>query len=350
MREAYRKLARIALVLIYLVIIAGAVVRMTGSGMGCPDWPRCFGYWIPPTEESQLLWEPQHPYKEGQVIIREESLKVAQKDLTSGISYDPSNWRTYEAHDHAVFNKWHTWIEYINRLLGALAGIPILLMAVVSIFFRKEQPRVTVLSWLLLFAMGFQAWLGKVVVDSNLVPYKITIHMVMALVIVALLLYLLYLVQKERAHNETSDRLFNNILILTVFLTLVQIVMGTQVRQFVDGQVELVGYERRDLWLSNPSVVFHAHRTFSVVVLVLNGYLFSRNRKKDLALNKINWVMVLLLIEVLTGILMYYADFPFGSQPLHLVMAALIFGVQFYLLLETKVFDDAAARGVPQER
>ena len=67
MKNLYRPFLILSLVLVYLVIFAGAIVRMTGSGMGCPDWPKCFGYLIPPTERAQLNWKPNHQYKNGQV-------------------------------------------------------------------------------------------------------------------------------------------------------------------------------------------------------------------------------------------------------------------------------------------
>ena len=83
-KKLFRKTAKTALVLVYLVIVAGAVVRMTGSGMGCPDWPKCFGYYIPPTELADLQFKPNQAYKKGVVIIVDESLQVAKKDFTSG--------------------------------------------------------------------------------------------------------------------------------------------------------------------------------------------------------------------------------------------------------------------------
>ena len=77
-----------ALLSVYLVILAGAVVRMTGSGMGCPDWPKCFGYLIPPTERSQLDWQPNKNYEKGNVIILDNTLQVATQTFESGKTID----------------------------------------------------------------------------------------------------------------------------------------------------------------------------------------------------------------------------------------------------------------------
>ncbi len=90
MQQRFRKLAKISLVFVYLVIAAGAIVRMTGSGMGCPDWPKCFGYYIPPTEASQLQWQPDREFRKGQVIILDETLQVAQTDFRSDIKIQPA--------------------------------------------------------------------------------------------------------------------------------------------------------------------------------------------------------------------------------------------------------------------
>ncbi|MCX2720474.1 COX15/CtaA family protein [Lentiprolixibacter aurantiacus] len=333
MKKMYRRLAKTSLILVYLVILAGAVVRMTGSGMGCPDWPKCFGYLIPPTEESELIWAPGSDYEKGQVIIREEQLWVAQLDFTSGESYNAGNWAVYDKHDYAVFNVFHTWTEFINRLLGALAGFATLLLAISSFGYWKEQKFITGLSVLVVFAMGFQAWLGATVVYSVLEPVKITVHMVMALAIVALLLFLIHKTGKHRHERRIGKNLRGLVLVAMVF-TMVQIVLGTQVRQLVDEQIELLGETAKDLWLAAPTMPFYIHRSFSILVLLLNAYLAYRIFRDKLGFSKINWVLALLLAEAITGIIMYYLNFPFSSQPLHLFLATVLFGVQFFLVLE----------------
>lgn len=329
----FQKTAKTALVLVYLVIVAGAVVRMTGSGMGCPDWPKCFGYYIPPTDVETLHWKLNKSFQKGQVIIKDESLQVAKVDFTTSEIYDSNNWNAYTKHDYAIFNVWHTWIEYINRLLGALAGLATVVLAILSFRFWKVNKIITLLSWLVVLGMGFQAWLGATVVYSVLEPIKITLHMIMALVIVTLLLYIIYKAKPKNKDFELPKNI-RGVLLIALGLTLIQIILGTQVRQFVDGQIDLVGEQAKNLWLQNPSLQFYIHRTFSILVFILNVFLFWQIRKKKLPLKKINWVIAFLLLEVITGILMYYVDFPLGTQPLHLVLASLLFGIQFYLVLE----------------
>jgi len=334
MQKKLLKIAKISLVLIYVVIIAGAVVRMTGSGMGCPDWPKCFGYYIPPTDVTQLQWQENRSFKKGQIIIRNEALWVAQTNFNTTETFNPKMWKPYKAHDYAVFNVWHTWIEYINRLATVLLGIPILLLTAVSFWLYRRKPWLTYLSILVLFTLGFQAWLGKTVVDSNLLPLKITMHMIVAFVLVALLLFIIFKAQNTTERSIQYHKPTLQLLIIALTVTTVQIILGTQVRQFIDEQTILFGEHQPHLWLENPTILFYIHRTFSIAIVALNLYIGYRIYQLSLGLHKINWVIALLGLEIITGIAMNYFDFPFASQPLHLLWASLLFGVQFYLVLE----------------
>ncbi|MEO8517217.1 MAG: COX15/CtaA family protein [Flavobacterium sp.] len=340
MKKHFPSVAKTALILVYLVIIAGALVRMTGSGMGCPDWPKCFGYYIPPTDIKELTWTENRVFKKGQVIIKEEKLWVAKQDCLTGTEFDSGQWEKYTKHDYAIFNPMHTWVEYLNRLAGALAGFAVFIMAIMSFGYWSENKKITWLSWLSVIMMGFQGWLGATVVYSVLNPVKITIHMVVALLIVAMILFI-----NKTAKGETSivkeDSLFKKIVFLTLLLTLIQIALGTQVRQYVDGQVKSLGSNQMQLVFENPTNLFYLHRSFSVIILGLNAFLFLRNRKNQLGFNKINWVMVLIGIEIISGMAMYYLNFPFASQPIHLVIASLLFGIQFYMILEANKFNQS---------
>ena len=110
---------------------------------------------------------------------------------------------------------------------------------ILSFFIQKRQTAIP-LSFITILGMGFQAWLGKTVVDSNLAPFKITIHMIMALAIVGVILILVFR-SSEKNKLQTFNKTFHYTLVFAIFLTLIQVILGTNVRQFVDEQVKSIG-------------------------------------------------------------------------------------------------------------
>lgn len=335
MKKQFPLIIKITLISIYLIFLAGAVVRMTGSGMGCPDWPKCFGYYIPPTSEKQITWQPNTDYKKGMIIIKDEVLFVAEQNVKTSINFQTSNWKKYTKHSYAKFNKYHSWTEYINRLTSVLSGFVFIFLMVGAFKFKRENKLIPILASIALLLMLFEGWLGKTVVDTHLKPSIITIHMVVALVIVGLLLKLLFIVSEKKTSYK-YDSLFNKLLIISVVFSLIQIALGTQVRQFIDEQVKLYGFENKQFSLLNPSLKFYFHRSFTIAIVLVNFALFYLNQLKGLGYKLINWIITILFIETLTGILMYYAEFPLGTQATHLLAGAILFGFQFYLWLQSR--------------
>ena len=335
MKHKFSKIVQISIISVYLIFLAGSVVRMTGSGMGCPDWPKCFGYYIPPTSEEQITWKPNSEFKKGFIIIKDEVLFVAENDVKTAANFNQQNWKKYTKHNYAKFNKYHTWTEYINRLASVLSGFVFLFLIYGSAKFWKTDKKIPLLAFAAFFLMLVEAWLGKTVVDTNLKPTVITLHMVIGLVIIALLLQLHWHISvKKKVHKYNS--IFSKLLILSVIFSLIQIAMGTQVRQFIDEQVKLLGFDNKNYSLMEPSFKFYFHRSFTIAIVLVNIGLFYLNQAKGLGYKLVNWIVFLIFLETITGILMYYAEFPLGTQAIHLLAGAILFGLQYYLWLQSR--------------
>ena len=324
-----KRLADISLVCIFLVVIAGSVVRMTGSGMGCPDWPKCFGYYIPPTSVETLTWRPHKSFLTGQVIIRNDSLWLARKDITTAEQYNPANWNHYTKHSYAKFNAFHTWTEYINRLFGAFSGLPVFLLFVVSWFRYRQNRLVAYLSTAVLFMLGFEAWLGKVVVDGNLIPNQITLHMAGAMTLVALLVFIKFLLSKQKKKPvEASPILWGTW--LAFFL--IQVLFGTQIRQVVD-QISRGNIIPRSMWIAHLPDVFLAHRALAIALLLTGAALLYFMWRRQQLVPAAKWLGILLGAEMLLGLMLAYAGFPEFAQPMHLLFAMLMFAIGLSLWL-----------------
>ncbi len=251
-----------------------------------------------------------------------------------------SNWSEYTKHDYSKFNVYHTWIEYINRLIGAIAGLSVLILFFNSLKFLKTKKIITGLSFLALIAIIFQAWLGKMVVDSNLMANTITVHMLMAIV----LLFILYSILAISNPSKKRVRISRNISILvliSIVLLLIQIITGTEVRKFIDIKMELLNYTEKERWFENITSSFSFHRSFSWAIIIVNSLIYFYARKSGLKLKIIHIVNSLIFFQISSGIIMYYFHFPFSSQPIHLLISTMIISIQFYFLLLYKTSKNA---------
>ncbi len=335
--NSLRRLSVFTLWSVYFLILVGGIVRSTGSGMGCPDWPKCFGSWVPPTEVSQLPFDYKEVYAQQRLAKNERlanylgGLGFAQ--LADQLKNNPSIAQEEE------FNATKTWVEYVNRLIGALVGLFILATFAVSITRWKYDRPLVVAAAATVVAVGLQGWIGSVVVSTNLLPWMITVHMLLALFIVALLTLITLRAEGVQTVDADTDRTKIGVTLgALLVLTLVQIVMGTQVRESINQVAQTLGEAQRGQWVANLDWVFYVHRSYSIIVLLGHLYLgYLAYQKFGTNGNLTRWVGVLLVVivtEILSGVIMAYFAIPRFAQPLHLILATGAFGVQVLLLLK----------------
>lgn len=317
--------------MVYLLILIGGIVRATGSGMGCPDWPRCFGLWIPPTQEAQIRFMPDVNYEKGVMVIEHDTLWVSLIKQTGQDGFVRKNWMKYPKHDYAVFNVFQTWTEYLNRLFGALTGLFVFACLLLSIPLLRSKRFFFLLSLFLLLLTGFQGWLGALVVDYHLAPIRITVHMLTAMAMVAVLVMMQHQLQPVKVLSGG----FRIAPIISIFalILLVQIVFGTQVRQEVD--VWLKGaMEIPSTWSSELSRIFDIHRIVAALLFFFGLVIFNKTAGDSSGRQARNLLM-LITAEGLAGMVLSGLSLPNLIQPVHLVISALLFGTTMRLLLAT---------------
>lgn len=311
-----RNITYIAFTLVFLVVLAGSVVRMTGSGMGCPDWPKCFGLLIPPTSEDQITWQQGAEYAEGQMVIANDTLWQSTTDhIAEGPDLKSCDcWEKYEKHNYAHFNAKHTWTEYINRLLGALSGIPIILLFSMTLMENKKKG-IFISSGAVLFVL-IAAWLGKVVVDENLEAIMISIHVVVAILVLALLVGMMQYVSRKKYKVPSRTR---TLILVSLILSFAQLVLGTQVREQVDGLLEH-GTDRLDIISELPSW-WKIHRTAVWPLTALHlMWAFPLLKIKELRAYA-GGVMAIICTLAITGIVFVKLGMPAVIQPVHILLA-----------------------------
>ncbi len=277
--------------------------------MGCPDWPTCFGRWIPPISEAQLPANYQEIYAD-------------------------------RGYAETRFNPVKTWIEYINRLTGVAIGFLILATALRSWSCRRHDSLIMWASVAAFLMVSFQGWLGSRVVASNLQPGMITVHMLMALAIVGVLLFALARARRGISNTQSISGLdprFGKWLYVILGMTVLQVAMGTQVREMVDFLNHVQG-EERSAWVAALPWFFYIHRSFSALVLFANIWLLW------MLVSSLGWqhtlsrltaaMLTVIVLAITSGATLGHLGMPAFIQPAHLLSASLLFGLQFLIWME----------------
>jgi cytochrome c oxidase assembly protein subunit 15 len=297
--NSYQKTALATIVATLLLVAIGGLVRAAGAGLGCPDWPRCFGSWIPPTSAEQI----------------------------------PPQW------DASKFNVWQTWLEYSNRLVGVVIGILVIATFLRSFRYRKTIPAVFWGSLIAVILVAFQGWLGGQVVYSGLHAVVITAHMLAALALIALLVYTAFL--GSAAHfaldlHESSRRKLLALGVVTLAATLVQVAIGTQVREAVDQFMKSDNPPPRAAWLASAGAIDSLHRTLALVVVGAALYLLYaaiKERAPTLLTRLAGGIALVCTLQISFGIGLAYANLPPPLQVLHLFFGTLLATLLFLFTL-----------------
>ncbi len=293
--RTYRKLAFVATLATFVVIFAGGLVRVSGAGLGCPDWPKCFGSWIPPTSVEQL-----------------------PPDI------DPMS-----------FNFTLAWIEYVNRLAGVILGLLILATAIASLLYHRKNPRILWPSVAAALLVAFQGWQGSKVVSSLLDPLAVSMHFGIALIIAALLIiatleaYYLEFPQAPRGSESTrSLRIGLGILAL---IGLAQAILGAGVRGHVENILrEFPLYTNSDA-LEHVGILEHTHLVLGVIVVLGAAHSFVkglvRGKNAPHIAKQALWAMMALVsIQLISGVAMLAIGLPSLLQVFHMWLATLFLG------------------------
>ena len=315
----YQKTALSTIAATLFLIMVGGIVRAAGAGLGCPDWPKCYGLWIPPMHVS---------------------------DLPSGFDVDS-------------FNAFKTWTEYVNRLIGVLVGFFIAANFLTSLRYRRSKPTVTISSLLALILVLFQAWLGGQVVRSGLASGMITLHMLLAMIIVGVLLYASFKSKEDFVELQMSQKSKKRFLQLGIgigVLSIIQMVLGTQVRESIDVVKIGMGLTDRSLWIEQLGIIYKIHRSFSWLLLITIAllsyrvYRFSKNETRRSYSGTKGFILlgyaipIGVISQVLIGIGLQWLDMPGVLQVLHLLGVALLLSVIFIFVLilsqRTKAFEE----------
>ena len=320
--------AGFTILLALCVIVFGAYVRLTDAGLGCPDWPGCYGFvTVPQTAEDYLSVEENFP---GEIV-----------------------------------DEGKAWREMIHRYIASLLGFLILLMFLKDFFsFRKGEGSLKdlKLSGALLTLVIFQGMLGMWTVTLKVHPLVVTAHLIGGLTTLSLLFFY------YRSIETDSEKFISapNVLFVGLSILILQIILGGWTSTnyaalgcpdlplcygevwpsnmdfeegFLKWQEVGVNYEGGQLSPSGRTAIHFVHRLGAIVALIALGLIGLRYLKhtSDRVRGASILMLIALSVQLAIGILMVWFGIPLFLATAHNAFAALLLLSFINLLYTVKI-------------
>ena len=321
----FQKFSIAACIALTLLISVGAIVRASGAGMGCPDWPMCWGCLIPPMSADQI--DPE----------KLDIEKYRKKALRYGI--DPKTITTESV--IADYNPVHTWTEYINRLTSLPLSLATLAAFIASFWHRKKRPHLVLAALLALILLLVNAWMGAQIVYSGLKPGVITIHTALAMLMFCTLVYMAWrgCDSPWKLPKSSMGGGIRKIAVVLLALVLVEGILGSQIREKTDDLKKTHSNAPRVEWIAEleESPTYLIHRSGSWLILIASVLFFFKARKnKTGALLVESVVFGVVLAQMCLGLILAQVGILPIAQVLHISLSSILISTLLLWLLASQ--------------
>jgi cytochrome c oxidase assembly protein subunit 15 len=331
----FQILATAALVSVLFLMFVGAVVRVTGAGMGCPDWPTCWGCLIPPTSVEQVDFEklPIERFRSKAERMGRDPSTITEESL------------------RAEFNPRHVWTEFINRLCSLPVGFFSLATLIAAFWQRPARPLVFGMAFASLAIVLINAWMGARVVYSGLKPGVLTTHLALAMLLTGTLMYCAWRGTERpwrivmHAEWRAKSRLA---VVLLLIACIASGILGAQVREMTDELAKFHDKAPRETWIAEleQSWIYLAHRSLSWVVLgiAILAWMLTRRHRQGGAGMVEKVVLGIVIAQMVLGVILSQIHIFSWVQVLHVGLAAVL--LSFVWLW---IFGLSGPRNTPQD-
>lgn len=312
--KLYQKTAVAALVSVLLLMAVGAVVRVTGAGMGCPDWPTCWGCLIPPTKVEDVDFKklPVERFRKKAERMGRDPATITEESL------------------RREFNPRHVWTEYINRLCSLPVGFFSLAVFLGGFAWRGRRPSVFWMGFGAFVVVLINAWMGARVIYSGLHPGVITTHLALAMLLLGMLMYCAWRGTETpwRVSVAGGGKHMKTAVFLLLTVIVAEGILGAQVREITDELAKQHNGAARETWTSEleRTWIYLIHRSFSWAVLAsaLWAWWLARKHQSGGTGRVENSVLAVVLAQMVLGVVMSQIHIYAWVQVAHVSLAAVL--------------------------